>query len=362
MPQPPLAAAGVPGALTESVDAPTATLAALFGLSGPELTSDERAFFRDARPLGFILFQRNCVDPEQLRRLTDALRSLTGWARTPILIDQEGGRVQRLKPPHWSLFPPPARYGELYREDPARGLRAAWLAGALLAADLRAVGIDVDCAPVLDLAVAGADGVIGDRALGATPEQVAALGTAMIDGFRAGGVIPVIKHLPGHGRALLDSHAALPRLETPLAQLEATDFAAFRAVAQGRFGQQIWGMTGHLLLPEIDPGHSATCSPRVIAEIIRGRIGFDGFLLSDDLSMRALAGSYQERSQLALAAGCDAVLHCNGDRGEMLAVAQGARPLDAAARRRFAAATIAREVAAETSLNARQEFEALLAA
>lgn len=336
-------------------------LAVVFGLAGLSLSAAERSFFQETQPLGFILFQRNCADPAQIAALSAELRAVTGRSDTPILIDQEGGRVQRLKPPHWPSYPPAAAYGALYARDPDLGTRAAWLAGHLLAADLAELGINVDCAPVLDLRIAGADAVIGDRALGETPGQVATLGAAMIAGFVTGGVVPVIKHLPGHGRALLDSHEALPLIDAPLDLLDATDFAAFRTVAQGSLGARIWGMTAHVLLSAIDPARAATCSPVVVAEIIRSRIGFDGFLLSDDLSMKALGGDYGDRTRQALAAGCDAVLHCNGDLAEMQAIAAAARPLDAAALRRLAAAQPVRAPAFDLAA-ARTEFADLLAA
>jgi len=286
----------------------------------------ERDFFRDADPLGFILFQRNCDHPNQLRRLVAALRDAVGRADAPVLIDQEGGRVARLKPPHWPAYPAPAAIAAL---GGAAAKEAAWLGARLIADDLAALGITIDCVPVLDIPVAGADAVIGDRALGDEPAVVATLGRAVCEGMLAGGVLPVIKHIPGHGRATVDSHHALPRVDAARAMLAASDFAPFRALAD-----MPWAMTAHIVYADIDARAAATLSRAVIEQVVRGEIGFDGVLVSDDLSMRALGGSFADRAAGALAAGCDIVLHCNGDMTEMAQIAGAAARLTPAARRR----------------------------
>ena len=294
--------------------------ACLFGLSGLGLTANERAFFAESQPLGFILFARNIETPSQVRALVDDLRACVGRPDAPILIDQEGGRVARLKPPQWHKLPPAAHIAALPLEQSAE---AAWLAGRIIAAEAASLGIDVACAPVLDVIQPDvATDVIGDRSYGRDPALVARLGQAMAEGLLAGGVLPVAKHFPGHGRAQVDSHHALPRVSQPLAELEATDFAPFRAL----HGLPI-GMTAHIVFDAIDPSLPATQSPRLIAEIIRGSIGFDGFLLSDDVCMQALTGSVGDRTKKALAAGCDAVLHCNGKLSEMRDVAAASPPL-----------------------------------
>jgi beta-N-acetylhexosaminidase len=304
-------------------------LAAIFGLAGPALSAAERAFFRDADPVGFILFQRNCEAPGQVRRLVADLRDSVGRADAPVLIDQEGGRVARLKPPHFPAYPAARAVAAL---GGARALEAARVGARLIADDLAALGVSVDCMPVLDLPVAGADPVIGDRAYGDAPDTVAALGGAVCEGLLAGGVLPVLKHIPGHGRAQVDSHHALPRVDAPQAALEERDFAPFRALAS-----MPWAMTAHILYAAIDADEPATCSPLVIRVAVRASIGFDGVLLSDDLSMAALPGGIGERAGRALAAGCDIVLHCNGDLAEMKAIASAAAPLTAAASRRLGA-------------------------
>ncbi len=304
--------------------------AVLFGCAGPDLAADERAFFRDADPLGFILFARNVDTPERTRRLVEELRSSVARADAPVLIDQEGGRVARLKPPYWRKAPPARRLGELYARDPERGLEATRLNARLLAADVASIGCDVDCLPVLDIAFPETHAVIGDRAYADRPEPVAALGRAAAEGLMAEGVMPVIKHIPGHGRATVDSHQALPRVVAPLELLERTDFLPFRLLAD-----LPWAMTGHLLFDAIDPEAAITVSARGVTEVIRGHIGFDGLLLSDDLSMQALGGSLGERAARALAAGCDVALHCNGRMEEMAGIAARTGPMTPAARRRF---------------------------
>ena len=307
--------------------------AVIFGCTGPSLTDWERAFFADSDPLGFILFRRNCETPDQIRALVTALRGTVNRADAPVLIDQEGGRVARLRPPHWEARPAAGLFAALAERDSDRALEAVRLNARLLAEDLRPLGITVDCAPVLDLRWPDAHEVIGDRAFGSEPARVAALGRAFCEGLLAGGVLPVVKHMPGHGRALCDSHHDLPRVTAPLADLERSDFEAFRLLADAP-----WGMTGHIVFEAIDPARPATTSPKVISEIIRTTIGFNGVLVSDDLSMKALSGGLGERAAASLAAGCDVALHCNGEPAEMEAVTAAAGPLGAAAQRRLAAA------------------------
>ena len=281
------------------------------GLSGVDVTPDEREFLRDSAPWGLILFKRNIDHPDQVRRLVRDFRDAVA-ADAPVLVDQEGGRVQRLGPPHWPAYPAGAVYRRLYESDHATGLAAARLGGRLIAGDLRELGIDVDCLPLADVPVAGADAVIGDRAYGDTPDQVAALAAAIAAGLMDGGVLPVLKHLPGHGRATVDSHQRLPVVETDRDTLEATDFAAFRPLA----GLPL-GMTAHVVFSAYDAFAPATTSVTMIGQVIRDSIGFQGLLMSDDISMGALSGTLAERARASLAAGCDVVLHCNGDLDEM---------------------------------------------
>jgi len=296
--------------------------AVIFGCAGTTLSADERAFFRDTDPLGFILFARNVEAPEQVRRLVESMRDTVGRDDAPVLIDQEGGRVQRLRPPHWRLAPPAVIFGELYASDPAAAMMASRLNGRLLAADLAPLGIDVDCAPVLDLPVPGAHGVIGDRAFAPSVQAVVSLGRAQADGLLAGGIIPIMKHIPGHGRARADSHHELPVVETTRAELERTDFAPFQALAD-----LPWAMTAHVLYRALSSNQPATTSARLIDDVIRRHIGFDGVLLSDDLSMQALGGSLGERARQSLEAGCDVALHCNGEPAEMREIASVIGPL-----------------------------------
>ena len=304
-------------------------LAAIFGCAEPRLTAEETAFFRDAQPWGFILFKRNVETPDQVRALTAALRETVDDPKAPILVDQEGGRVQRLGPPHWPRYPPGRAYAAARRE---LGVELARLGARLIAHDLRAVGITVDCAPVLDVPEPGAHGVIGDRAYGQTANDIAKLGRAFADGLMAGGVLPVIKHAPGHGRSRADSHEHLPVVDAQLEAL-ARDFAPFKACADLPMA-----MTAHVVYAALDPDNPATTSERVIGDIIRGEIGFDGLVMTDDLSMKALSGDFTGRARRALAAGCDIVLHCNGSMAEMAAVAEGVRPLAGEAARRAEAA------------------------
>jgi len=292
-----------------------ATRAFISGCAGVGLSPDESRFFAETQPWGFILFKRNCDTPDQVRALTQSLRDSVG-RNAPILIDQEGGRVQRLQPPHWPAYPAARVFGELQAIDPARGKRAAFLGARLIAHDLKAVGIDVDCVPCLDVPVEGAHDVIGRRAYSLDPDIVAILGAAAAAGLLAGGVLPVMKHTPGHGRAGVDSHLALPVVETSRQGLEAIDFAPFKALAELPLA-----MTAHVVYTDIDAAAPATLSATVISDVIRRTIGFHGCLMTDDLSMKALSGTVEEKASRALAAGVDLVLHCNGDLEEMRALA-----------------------------------------
>ena len=289
--------------------------ATIFGCAGPNLTQAERQFFNDTDPFGFILFQRNCESPEQIRMLTEDLRRCVG-RHAPVLIDQEGGRVQRLKPPQWRAAPPAALFGELYAEDPVRAEQAVRLNAQLIASELMDCGVDVDCLPLLDVRQHGAHDVIGDRAFAYSPEIVARLGRAQAEGLAAGGVAPVMKHIPGHGRAGVDSHHALPRTDTEADVLATIDFAAFKALKDLPMA-----MTAHVVYEAFDPEQAATVSATVVGDVIRREIGFDGLLMTDDISMKALSDPLEVSSRRALEAGCDVILHCNGDMSEMRAVA-----------------------------------------
>ena len=321
--------------------------AIVLGLAAERLSAAERRFFQAVAPAGFILFKRNCQAPEQLRALTGELRDCLGWA-APILIDQEGGRVQRLAPPVWTARPAPGVFRAMAEEDLATATRAAFLNAALMAAELSSLGIDVNCVPNLDLAhPEAAPAVVGDRSYGDDPARVAALGRAVAEGTMAGGALPVIKHLPGHGRGAVDSHFALPQVDAAPAVLEASDFLPFQTLADLPLA-----MTGHLLMSAYDTARPATTSPTVIERVIRGWMGFDGLLMSDDLSMQALVGDVGARAAACLAAGCDVALHCNGDMDEMAAVADQTRDFDAAGRRRFDAALARRPAAASVDVAA----------
>ncbi len=316
------------------------------GLAGTELSEEERALLRDAQPWGFILFKRNVMGAEQLRRLIGDVRATLGRS-APALIDQEGGRVQRLGPPYWPAYPPGAAYGALYDRDRDMGLAAARLGARLMAADLAALAIDVDCLPIADVPIAGADPVVGDRAYGTEVGKVAALAGAAAAGLADGGVLPVLKHIPGHGRATADSHARLPVVDTDRATLEATDFAAFRPLTALPLG-----MTAHVVFTAIDPVAPATISAIIVQDVICDSIGFKGLLMSDDISMGALSGSIAERTRAAIAAGCDVVLHCNGEMAEMRAVAAEAPVLAGEALRRADAALAAKTAPAPIDLAA----------
>jgi beta-N-acetylhexosaminidase len=331
------------------VSAPGATI---LGCAGPALSPDERAFFAEAAPWGFILFERNIVEPRQLMRLTGALREAVG-RDAPILIDQEGGRVQRMRPPHWRLWRPPL--DQVALAGPGEAARSLRLRYRLIAEELRAVGIDVNCAPVADLARPETHGVLRNRCYGAAPVAVVGAARAVVDGLAEGGVLPVVKHIPGHGRARTDSHQALPVVDAPREVLETTDFAAFRALADLPMG-----MTAHVVYSALDD-RPATLSPVVIAAI-RQEIGFDGLLMTDDISMGALAGGMAARVAEARAAGCDVVLHCNGDRAEMAEVVAHAGRLSGPARGRADAALARRPSARMADIPALEaELAALLA-
>lgn len=331
--------------------------AMILGAAGKALTAEERSFFRDERPWGFILFARNIGEPEAVRDLCASLREAAGNAQAAIFIDQEGGRVQRLRAPLAPDYPSGETLGRIHQADPDLGTRAAWLMSRLHAVDLRRLGIDADCLPVLDIPVEGASSVIGDRAYGRDVEIVSAMGRAAIDGLLAGGVLPVMKHIPGHGRANVDSHHELPRVDTAREILESVDFEPFR-----RLRDCPMAMTAHVVYTAIDDERPATTSARVIAEVIRGSIGFDSLLMSDDVSMQALSGDFATRTDAILAAGCDVVLHCNGKLEEARAVAERTPALAGKALERAAAALSLRDrhaPAEEATLRA--DFAACLA-
>lgn len=301
----------------------------IFGCAGPTLTAEERAFFSSVKPWGFILFARNIVDGAQVRGLTEELRATVNDEKAPILIDQEGGRVARLKPPNWKERPAAARFGELFASSQEVAREAAYLNARLIAEDLTELGINANCAPVLDVPVEGADAIIGDRAFGRDPTQIIELGRSVIEGLMEGGVLPVMKHAPGHGRAMADSHVQLPRVTSAAEELSATDFVTFRSLNHCPMA-----MTAHVVYEAFDPQRPATTSPKVIRGVIRGEIGFEGVLVSDDLSMEALSGPISARTKAALFAGCDIVLHCNGRMDEMTAVVKEVKPLEGATLRR----------------------------
>jgi beta-N-acetylhexosaminidase len=314
------------------------TRAFITGIAGLELSAAEREFIRCERPWGFILFKRNIETPAQVTQLVAELRSTIGNPDAPILIDQEGGRVQRLGPPNWPVYPPGAVFGALYDIDPALGLSAARLSARLIADDLIQLGITVDCLPLADVPIDGADAVIGNRAYGTEPEKVAAIARAITDGLEQGGVLPVLKHIPGHGRATADTHFKLPEVDTAQKELERIDFAAFRPLADLPMA-----MTAHVVFSALDPVHPATTSATIIEQVIRGVIGFQGLLMSDDVSMNALAGSIAERTRAIVTAGCDMVLHCNGKLDEMQEVARETPELSGEALKRAERALASRK-------------------
>lgn len=333
------------------------TRAFITGVSGTELTAVEREFIRDQRPWGFILFKRNVATPAQVAALVAELRTAAGAADAPVLIDQEGGRVQRLGPPHWPVYPPGAVFSTLYDTDSALGLTAARLSARLIAADLADLGITVDCLPLADVPVEGADAVIGNRAYGNEPGKVAAIARAVTEGLEQGGVLPVLKHIPGHGRATADTHFKLPTVDTPRAELERTDFAAFEPLSDLPMA-----MTAHVVFSAVDPAQPATTSATMIADVIRGAIGFQGLLMSDDVSMNALSGNIAERTRAIFAAGCDMALHCNGNIEEMREVAGQTPELSGRALERANAALAARKAPQPLDrVAARMELDALIA-
>lgn len=329
--------------------------AIVVGCAGERLTAQERRFFAASQPLGFVLFGRNCQEPEQVRALVAEFRDAVDRDDAPVLIDQEGGRVARLRSPHWRSYPAAARLGAL---PEAEAVEATRLGARLIADDLAALGVTVDAAPVLDLPADGADPVIGDRAFSSDPDRAARLGRAVCDGLLAGGVLPIIKHMPGHGRARVDSHKALPRVEANAAELSRHDFAPFRELAD-----MPWAMTAHIVFAAIDDGAPATMSSRVIGEAIRRDIGFGGVLVSDDISMGALQGGLGDRARRAFAAGCDLVLHCTGVFAEMEEVVAAAPPISAATGERLARGEALRRRSARPFDRAEAEarFDALVA-
>ncbi|UHS56437.1 beta-N-acetylhexosaminidase [Agrobacterium vaccinii] len=334
----------------------TDTKAMILGCSGLTLTDDEIALYKAERPWGFILFGRNIGDAEQITDLVASMRDAIGNPNAPVLIDQEGGRVQRIRPPILQSYPNAQALGEIYLRDKVQGLRAAWLMSRLHAFDLTKLGITVDCLPVLDVPVEGASNVIGNRAYGFDPALVAAMGQAAADGLKAGGMLPVIKHIPGHGRGLVDSHHELPVVDVPLDELDAHDFVPFRAM-----NKELMAMSAHLVFTAIDAERPATTSPIVIDEIIRGRIGFDGLLISDDSSMNALKGTLGERAANIVAGGCDIVLHCNGVMDEMLQVVKEVPVLSGKALERARAVEAGFPVAdGGDEVALRDEFNAML--
>ncbi len=331
--------------------------AAIYGFESTALTDAEKRFFAEQKPFGYILFARNCESPEQLKRLVTSLHEIDGRTTIPILIDQEGGRVARLKPPHWPAYPPAKTFADVACHDMEKAKQAVYMNARLIASDLASMGITVNCAPLADLPVKGAHDIIGDRAFGTECEQVVSLARAQAEGLMDGGVVPVLKHIPGHGRAFADSHEELPVVREPLDVLRKTDFEPFRQLADLPMG-----MTAHVLYTAIDDKHLATVSPAAI-RLIREDIGFDGLLMSDDLSMKAMEGDFTKRAQDVLSAGCDVVLHCNGKMKEMQAVAKGVRPLSGKALERSEKAMrVAGKAKQFDVATARAELKTILAA
>ncbi len=333
------------------------TRALIIGVSGTELTAQEVSFLKAFDPWGLILFKRNIEHPQQVKALTEAFRKAVGRPDAPVLVDQEGGRVQRLTKPHWPLYPTGETFGRIGRIDPESAQKAVYLGAYLIGIDLISVGISVDCLPVLDIPVIGAHDVIGDRAYGRDAETVSILGRAAAEGLMASGVIPIMKHIPGHGRAGVDSHLDLPIVDAPLSELE-TDFIPFKANADLPMA-----MTAHVVYEAIDPQNPATTSKTVIDTIIRGKIGFDGLLMGDDVSMQALKGPIAERATASLAAGCDVVLHCNGHFDEMQDLAAVVPELTGKALQRAEKALLSAQKSypQRDLVDARAEFASLLA-
>jgi beta-N-acetylhexosaminidase len=333
------------------------TTACILGISGKTFSPEERKLFSEAQPWGMILFARNIETPEQVRALTSEFRSIAGRDDAAVLVDQEGGRVQRLKPPHWQIYPPASAFAEIYRNDKMKGLEAVGLGAALIANDLTDVGINVDCLPVADLRLPEAHDIIGDRAYGKTPDQVATLARAAAEALMQSGVLPVLKHIPGHGRAKTDSHEELPVVDASVDELAETDFETFWLL-----NDLPLGMTAHVVYSAIDADNAATVSPTVIADVVRGHIGFDGLLMSDDLSMKALKGSLRTRAEAAIGAGCDVNLHCNGEMGEMREVLAGSPQLagDALDRASAALGLLKRPLESFDVAEARARFSAMM--
>ncbi len=335
----------------------TQSKAMILGCSGLTLTAEEIALYKAEQPWGFILFGRNIGDAQQITDLVASMRDAVGRPDAPVLIDQEGGRVQRIRPPILQSYPNAQALGEIYTRDRDKGLRAAWLMSRLHAFDLTRFGITIDCLPVLDVPVEGASNVIGNRAYGFDPTMVTEMGQAAAAGLKAGGMLPVMKHMPGHGRGMVDSHHELPVVDVALDDLDNHDFVPFRAL-----NQELMGMSAHLVFKAVDPERPATTSKKVIQEIIRGRIGFDGLLMSDDSSMNALKGTLGERAANIISGGCDMVLHCNGVMSEMLQVVKEVPLLSGRSLERAKAVEMGfptADDADETSL--REEFNAMLA-
>jgi beta-N-acetylhexosaminidase len=301
----------------------TESKAMILGAAGKSLSREEVRFYRGECPWGFILFARNIGEAEQIRDLVAEMRDCVGRDDALVFVDQEGGRVQRLRPPLAPNYPAGAALGALWRDDHDEGERAAWLLARLHAFDLLRYGISADCLPVLDVPVEGASDVIGARAYGKKPDIVTALGKASAEGLMSGGVLPVMKHIPGHGRAVADTHFELPTVDASLSDLQRHDFAPFRELAHLPMA-----MTAHVIYSAVDPDNPATTSGKVIEDVIRGEIGFDGVLMSDDTSMKALSGDFPSKAAAILAAGCDLVLHCNGVMEEMAGIASRTRALE----------------------------------
>ena len=329
----------------------------IYGFEGLEVTQAEGEFFHQARPWGVILFARNIDSRAQLRELTDSLREMSGNPHLPILIDQEGGRVARVRPPLVSAYPPMGVYGDIYQTDKTRAVEAARLGAALLAQDLFELGINITCAPCLDLRLPEMSDVIGDRALGDDVETIVTLGRAVMDGLALGGVLPVVKHIPGHGRAAVDSHFELPMIDADVATLQSSDFEVFRQLNDAPMA-----MTGHLRFNAIDAAQVSSLSPTLINGVVREHIGFDGLLMSDDLSMKALSGDMGDRARLCLSAGCDMILHCNGDAHEMQAIqaALPERPSAEAQQRLDRVEAALRDLSCQVPDNARKVWGELL--
>ena len=335
----------------------TESKAMILGCGGLELTDEERAFYAAERPWGFILFARNISERNQIKDLVADMRDCIGRADAPVLIDQEGGRVQRIKSPLVPDYPPASVIGEIDGKDPQVGERAAWLMGRLHALDLSVLGINVNCVPVLDVPVKGGHDVIGNRAFSRDPQAVVRLGRTMMDGLRAGGVLPVIKHMPGHGRAMVDSHLSLPVVDATIEELSAVDFVPFAAMSDAPMA-----MTAHIVFTSIDPDHPATSSQRIISEIVRSKLGFDGLLMSDDVSMKALSGDFASKADAIFDAGCDVILHCNGDFEEMSEISAHTPVLrDAALERADRVMKMFGGVDSESENALRAEFEGLIA-